>query len=100
MTPIIRPFLFLSLGTVRPKVRDFIRSHIPITSLYISISVTMGYYFGELIEKYFLAYRIPFFITLVLVWAFLIKRLAKQFNNFDFEQMKEITPRSEINKVG
>jgi len=80
ISPILRPYLYVVIGAFNLSKKKFIQTHVPITVAYGSAIVIGTFYFSRLLELYLANYKIYGMITIILIWALIIRSIAKSYS--------------------
>jgi len=77
LTPILRPFVILSLGAIGVKTTVFSRYHLPITFLYTIALGCLSFLFANLVKSYMNDYKYYLMATIGVLWVILLKFLMR-----------------------
>lgn len=73
ITPILRPWLILSLGSLKLSTRLFLRYYFSITVVYTVVLGLLSYNFARLIDFYLQEYKLWFVLSFAVAWMLLVR---------------------------
>lgn len=73
LTPILRPFVILSLGAIGVKTNTFSRYHLPITFIYTILLGVMSFLFASFVKTYMSDYKYYLMATIGVFWVILLR---------------------------
>lgn len=87
ISPVLRPYLFMLIGSSKLKPRLFFSNYLMFSILYCSTLVFGTYFVGKLFEKMLGENKIYGMSVFIIIWAIILLRLAKKYKNTDFTEL-------------
>lgn len=78
LTPVLRPWFLLCLGSMNIPYRIYIRYHMLISLFYALILINVSFVVGKAIDKYLSDYKYFMLIALILTWLSLMRSVFKK----------------------